>query len=322
MPVDYDISGAFPRIAMELQNFRYCKWVQSKEIKPTAIYGYVSCKIKIYDWVKISPIIRRDEDGNLISPVGAWEDYLTKGELDFINKHGIGEYKILDGWWALPRAKNLPCPLAEPMKKVLAYREMTGLQSALAKRISTGVYGKMGEERKDEFGPYFNPVFFAEISTRVRLQVAEFLYANGIGPRGDGRLLHISVDGVLLDSELESMRVPSGKWRLASVTPALVLSSGLVFYADKKPKGLGYDDVMAMIKEHPRQGYYEKKLKRRVTLADALSQNKFDDLGREVEMTSSIDLLRIRHDRVFKKTPKTGGALMSNKYKSEPMEVE
>ena len=126
----------------------------------------------IYDWVEISPILKEDEEGNLISFIGTCELYLTKGELDFIDKWKIGEYKILEGWWAIVKS-NAPKPLAESLDKLLTYKQRTGLQSALAKRMSVGLYGKFGEERKDEFGPYFNPVYFAEISTQVRLQVAE-----------------------------------------------------------------------------------------------------------------------------------------------------
>ena len=106
---------------------------------------------------------------------------------------------------------NLSKPLAEPMDKLLAYKERTGLQSALAKRMSTGIYGKFGEERVSEFGPYFNPVYFAEISTQVRLQVAEELYNHGIGPEHNEsykHLLHVSVDGFLLDCPVEEI----GKW--------------------------------------------------------------------------------------------------------------
>ena len=103
---------------------------------------------------------------------------------------------------------SLPKPLAELMDKLLTYKERTGLQSALAKRMSTGIYGKFGEERATEFGPYFNPAWFSEISTQVRLQVAEYLYTNGIGPsnnKGYQHLLHISVDGFLLDCPIEEV---------------------------------------------------------------------------------------------------------------------
>jgi len=103
---------------------------------------------------------------------------------------------------------TLPKPLAEPLDKLLAYKQRTGLQSALAKRMSTGIYGKFGEERTNEFGPYFNPCWFAEISTQVRLQVAEELYNHGIGPRdneGYKSLIHISVDGFLLSKPTEEI---------------------------------------------------------------------------------------------------------------------
>ena len=109
---------------------------------------------------------------------------------------------------------NLPKPLAEPMDKLLAYKERTGLQSALAKRMSTGIYGKFGEERANEFGPYFNPAWFSEISTQVRLQVAEYLYTHGIGPsenKGYKHLLHVSVDGFLLDCPIEE--IGKRNWR-------------------------------------------------------------------------------------------------------------
>ena len=103
---------------------------------------------------------------------------------------------------------NLPTPLLEPLSKLLTYKQRTGLQSTLAKRMSTGIYGKFGEERASEFGPYFNPCWFAEISTRVRLQVAEELYSHGIGPgdnEGYRHLLHVSVDGFLLDCPIEEI---------------------------------------------------------------------------------------------------------------------
>ena len=114
----------------------------------------------------------------------------------------------------------------------------------------------------------------------------------------------------------------NGGWRLSYAGSALVISSGLVFYSNKKPKGLGLEDVLELIKEHPRAGYYEKRLRRRVTLGDALSQDKFDKLGKEVDMVSSIDLVRLEHDRVFVKTPQTGQQLLNKHYGSKPVRIE
>lgn len=205
---DYDLTSAFPNVAKNLADFRDCKWIQSPEYQEGAIFGYVRCEVTIYDWVMVSPIIMDTEDA-LISPVGTWESYLTKDELDFITKWGIGEYKIKDGWWAITTRKAFRKPLLAPMEKLLEYKQGSEVQRLLAKRMSTGIYGKMGEERADEFGPYFNPVWFAEISTQARLQVAEFLYAHGIGPgenEGYGHLIHIGVDGVMLDCPIEEVK--------------------------------------------------------------------------------------------------------------------
>jgi len=207
MIYDYDLRSAFPEVAKELIDTRDCNWIESAEYQPKAIYGFVRCEVTIYDWVMVSPIIQETEAG-LISPTGTWEEYLTKAELDFITKWKIGVYKILEGNWALTNRKALRKPLKVPMERLLEYKQGSELQKLLAKRMSTGIYGKFGEEWADEFGDYFNSVYFAEISTQTRLQVAEFLYAHGIGPgdnEGYKHLLHIGVDGVLLDCPIEEI---------------------------------------------------------------------------------------------------------------------
>jgi len=207
MIYDYDLSSAFPNVAKELVDTRDCQWIESSEYQEKAIYGFVHCQVTIYDWVMVSPILQETEAG-LISPIGTWEEYLTKAELDFITKWKIGEWKILEGHWAVTTRKAFRKPLKAAMEKLLTYKQGSELQKLLAKRMSTGVYGKLGEEWTDEFGDYFNSVWFAEISTQTRLQVAEFLYAHDIGPgdnRGYKHLLHIGVDGIMLDCSLEEV---------------------------------------------------------------------------------------------------------------------
>lgn len=101
---DYDIVSAFPSVARDLIDIRQLKWLESSEYQSEAIYGYVKCEVTIYDWVMVSPILKEDEDGRLISPTGTWSPaYLTKSELDFIDKWKIGEYKIIEGYWAIAK---------------------------------------------------------------------------------------------------------------------------------------------------------------------------------------------------------------------------
>jgi hypothetical protein len=182
-------------------------------------------------------------------------------------------------------------------------------------------YGKFGEEWAEEFGDYFNPVYFSEISTQVRLAVGDFLYSHGIGPgdnEGYSKLLHIGVDGIMLTEQLSDL---GDGWRLAYEGEALIISSGLVYTALTKPKGLYLADVLQMIQEHPRQLYYEKKIKRRLTLGDSLAQHRLGDIGKEFEFSVSINLLNAEHDRIFDKLPRTGQQLLNRKYTSKPIKV-
>ena len=203
---DYDLRAAFPNALKDLVDIRDCRCVHSNEYQEKAVYGYANCLVTIYDWVMVHPIIFDIEEG-LISPTGTRELVLDKGKMDFIKKWGIGEFKILDGYWLIP-FRTLRKPLEEPMKDLLKYRERTGLQQLLAKRITVGVYGKQGEEWEDQFGPYFNPVWFAESSSQPTVEVAEFLYSHGIGPgdnEGYKHLIHVGVDGVMLDSAVDGV---------------------------------------------------------------------------------------------------------------------
>jgi len=311
---DYDIISSFPKELTRLVDIRNCKWHRDKSFVPDAVYGYADCNIKIHNHVKISPILHTLEDGSLISPVGQWNGQLTKREIEFIWKWGIGEVDIKDAWWCThPRPDQLVRPLENIVERLLTYKARGGLKAELAKRMSVGIYGKLGEDRGDRLGPHFNPCWFAETSTNQRLEVAEFIYQNKL----EDSVIHVSVDGVL--SEREAERIPEG-WKFTGEQPALVFSSGNLFMGKKSPKGLNIQQVIDMFNEHPRQGYYETKVTRRVTLGDALSRN-FEDMGEWQDMISSLDFYRTKHDREFKKLPKSGGQLLANKYESTPIKV-
>jgi hypothetical protein len=186
--------------------------------------------------------------------------------------------------------------------------------------MSAGVYGYQGADWGDQFAPSFNPVYFSEISVQVRLQVGEFLYSHGIGPQNNEGLLHVGVDSVMVDRELDISK--DYGWRLAYEGEALIISSGLVYTQLTKPKGLHLGEVLEMIKEHPRQPYYERKIKRRLTLGDALAQDRLNDLGKEMEFSVSINLLNQNHDRIFPKVPQTGEQLLKRHYISKPIKVQ
>ncbi len=201
---DMDLVSSFPTVAKNLIDIRHCQWIRSVEYQTKAYYGYAKCKVTIYDWVMVSPILKNEDDGSLISPCGIWEQCLTKGEIDFVNKWKIGQVEILDAWWAVPT--KMVKPLEIIISRLLEYKKRTGLVSQLAKRMAVGQYGRYGQVFKSgELGKNFNPIYFSEISTQARIEVAEFLYSHEIGPgnnEGYSHLLAVAVDGFLSDKEV------------------------------------------------------------------------------------------------------------------------
>ena len=196
---DYDIVASFPSIVRGLYDLRYCYWKNSKELPLDAVYGYCKCRVNI--WAKVSPIIYVDGKGKSTTPVGSWETYLTLSEIQFINEWKIGKVEIIDGWWAFKKEPIVESyPFQVVMDRLLRHKDSEDkLIAHLAKQMAVGVYGKFGEEHKDKFGKYFNPVYFAEVSTRIRLEVAKFIYKHEL----QENLIHVSVDGVLVDQEVE-----------------------------------------------------------------------------------------------------------------------
>lgn len=112
-----------------------------------------------------------------------------------------------------------------------------------------------------------------------------------------------------------------GQWRLSYVGEALIVSSGLVFTNLTRPKGLDLATVLVMIREHPNRNYYERTLRRRLTLGDALAQDRLEDIGKEMDFSVSLNLIAPNHDRDFKRLPQSGQQLLSKKYRSKPIKV-
>lgn len=323
MAYSYDKTSSFPMKARELKDIRQCDWIETPIYQNSALYGYCKGEVTIYDGVMLSPIFYTDEAGGLSSRVGTWPTYLSKGQIDFLGRCDTGEFKIEDGWWAIPRkGEILKYPLQRQMDRLLSYKAKGGLEGMIAKRQSTGIYGKTLQLQEDGAGPYFNPVWGAEISISATLEVAEWLYRHGIGPsdnEGYKHLLQVTVDGATLDEPVAMMDTDKG-WRLSNVGPALIVSSGMVYEASKKPQGLTLDDVLELIKAHPRQSFYRKAMRRRLTLTEAVEAG-MDKLGQEVEVFTGFNLLSMQHDREFKTLPRTGGGLLSRHYLSTPKSV-
>jgi hypothetical protein len=304
---DYDLKNSFPSEMMQLVDFRHCKWIESKEYREDAIYGYARCKVSME--AEVHPIVYVDREGNSSCPRGKWQRTLTKKQMAHLDKYRTGHYEITAGYWAIPKYKSSSTPLEVPIRRVLQYRAREPLRALLAKRICTGIYGKTGEVRANEAGEYLNPVWFAETSTNVALKVAEFIYEHKL----EDNVIHCSVDGVLVDRPVEQI---SPEWKLDSDGESIVISDGLVYNTDKHPQGFTLESIKKLIKQHPRQGYYSQDFEQVVTLGHGANLG-FSKVGSTAMFRSTIDFGNLNPDREFSKLPKNGEQLMNNQYRSK-----
>ena len=278
---DFDIGAAYPSEAMKLVDMKGCAYHHSNSVMHNFDWAVFKGEVTID--APISPIL--DKEG--IARVGTREDYITSDDLAFINKWGIGSFKMQDAWYL--KFNSGACPLSYSMKRLFDWRGGGSLREHLAKMISVGIIGKFQEEHNGGYGDYYNPIFATMITSRVRLKVADFIYRNKL----QDNLISVMVDGCLTDKLVQvGKQRAMGEWRLNEPSPALVMSIGYQFTGDKKPAGISYGDMVSAIKEHPTRQEY---------------------LG--------VYMGNLERRRQFDKLPKTGGQLLGNKYQSKPLEV-
>lgn len=195
---DYDISSAFPTAAMDLVDIRYGEWKETNLIPYDAIYGYAEVEVNIRKEIKVHPIMKRYyEKAEEVwhTPTGRWPTELTLNQIKFIYAYNLGTAFIKHAIWFKPYSKSTP--LLIPMKKILRWKKSDNvIIKDIAKRQSTGIYGKF-LERKGE-GPYYNPVYGAEISTNPTLALAGIIYKHN----AMDNLICVKVDGFMTDKEL------------------------------------------------------------------------------------------------------------------------
>jgi len=307
---DYDIVNAYPAIATQLLDTRHGEWWQSSEYQPTAVYGFCEGRVKIK--AKVHPISYLDGKGELLWPNGSWNTWLTKQEIDFIYKYRLGEFKIKDGWWWKP--KDIVRPLFEPIKKLATYRQKSPLLNRVIKGGMVSIYGRFLQTYSDgTLAPTFNPVWGAIIETDSRLEVARFILDNKL----EDKLILVSTDGCLVTKQVNLEGQQVGAWILDGTSPALSVSSSMVWYGNKRPNQLTYDDVIEMVHQNPNGQEWHKPVERRAVLADIEAVGA-DRLGKKMTVETGFSL-PIEHDRAYKILPSNGSNLLNHQYQSKPL---
>ncbi len=326
MAYDYDINSAYPNEIKNLLNIKYGTWANSAKWQDKAHYGFCKCKVNITS--EFSPIIYEAKttsrgDVKNYTPVGSWETYLTNSEIKFIHDYSIGKVEILDGWWWTPN--KIKMSLRDQIEwlyieKMKANGNKNSIKKEVIKRIMSGIYGKMLEVRRGEFGEWFNPVWGAIIETNTRLEVAKFAIENKQIP------IHVAVDGASFEKKIDidvEQSYKIGGWRLNSVEPCLVIGSGVVAIKNREKTGdfsLDYDWLIKEIEKTPSNRQYVMNKISPVTLAVACNLRKWNELGNLKRINKSVDI-GYEEKRCYEQIPICGSDLMSKIYESSTWDV-
>lgn len=111
-------------------------------------------------------------------------------------------------------------------------------------------------------------------------------------------------------------------WKLSHSGPALVLSSGHCWYADRKPEGVYLENMREAIGQYPGKESYTFSIERMVKLGDAVQRNRIDELGTLKPHRSTVFIAGARQKRKFEYAPRTGQELIERQYRSIPFEVK
>ena len=114
-----------------------------------------------------------------------------------------------------------------------------------------------------------------------------------------------------------------GTWKLSSRCPSIIISSGVQTLKSKQHTGnfvLNYDWLLKQIEKKPKQKDYKISGLSPVTLAKAISSDRFKDLGNLEEISRVVDL-QCEIKRCYPTEPKNGEELLIGQYSSIPWDV-
>jgi len=328
---DIDLSNAYGTVLATLPDWRLGKWCESNEFQKDAKFGYCLCNLHIRPEVTLHPILselKESTSGFTVSAIGEHkEKFLTSRQIEFVQHWKLGEVEILDGvWWF---AEKIRQPLRTVIERLTTQREaMEGdlkpvdakLGRFLAKKMIVGLWGYTARwdwEKGKAPDPFYNPVWAAEITTRIPLRVASLIYRKKLVKH----VICMAVDGFNCDCnvDLEPEDENLG-WKISEWGPALCLSSHHSWMGQRKPEGLLLDDIISLMQSKPSANMWARTISRRATLGDAMVRGNLSLLGQTITVPTTVHLKQ-EHNRVFHPAPRTGKDLLKKVYRSKPYDM-
>ncbi|MEM3426754.1 MAG: hypothetical protein QW212_00640 [Nitrososphaerales archaeon] len=317
---DYDLASAYPSEASRLvsASSRYGSWFRSNKFVQEAVYGFALCRVRLDTSLPFSPLMLRIRSfmhmGTAIrsvrNPVGSWEGWLTKEEIEFVARNWLGTIEIQDGWWFVPREYRQPfLGLIKSMNALRQQAKASGdaLAAYITKIVPAALQGKFIQTSLVDgvrvTGPSFNPVYAATITARVRLKVA------ALALEDYQHILATIVDGVLADKPLPVDR----SWKLEYSGRAVIANHGDYEIAGRTTTS----PLVKTLSDHYYSTAYPLRGPRYISLAEALAGKCFELAGR-VRPVSYSKVSSVGK-RLWRSLPKVCGDLLEKQFESYPM---
>lgn len=321
----YDMTAAHASFAAKLLDLRDFRFHKSNSLEEKAYSGFVRGKLTIdpdADYAFCHPVTMRIGTTSA-NPIGKYpEDYYYLDTIRNIYRYRLGTFKIKDGWYIVMSHSPHHQPFKNCMSKLYSLRSQSSLASSICKRTATGIVGKLIEHHTSEkdptkeiYGELYNPLYHSIITNETSLAVFRFLVENNVKPE---ELVTVGVDGCRLTRDIPlPTTTDMGQWRHSPPIPTIVLAPDRIYSTDRNGR-LPYSILLSLITDRPRSNTYSLPLKRTVTLAQAVAMKDISAVGTIVDSSVTVDFntLHLDQDRDFSKLPKTGEALLSNKYMS------
>jgi len=315
---DYDLAAAYPTEASKLVDLSGT-WVHSRYWVQAAEYGFCYARIRVDMSLLFSPVMfryRSEMRGSvpyrsILNPVGVWEGWITKDEIEFLVTNDLGEVEIADGWWYVPAScYSFPFRgMLDTLGRLKQEAKVRGdlVASTIWKLTAASLQGKFMQSNlvwgRWKTGPVFNPVYASVITSRVRLRVAE------LALQDPDEMLGVAVDGLL---SLKKLKVPRN-WKLEHEGRCVVANHGDYWMEGRKTKR----NLLEDLSKDTLSNAYPLRGERYCSLAEAIRVDGFEAAGREIpEARQRVSRVG---KRLWRKLPVTCGDLLSGVYESTPL---
>jgi hypothetical protein len=244
------------------------------------------------------------------NPVGIWEGWITKDEIEFVVRNYLGSVEIQRGFWFIP--DKYVMPFDSLIKDLIKFRRSAEgssdmLVNNLGKVTAAALQGRFIQSfmhsGKRVVGNSFNPVYASVITSRVRLRVAEIALDN------QEDILMVMVDGILSSKPL----VVPKQWKLAHQGSCVIAKHGDYDIPGRRTAV----SLKGMLEDYRKDTGYPLTGPRYVSISEAIEGDWFDIACRRRPETKAY--VNKVGKRSWDKLPRYCNDLLTKQYESVPL---